>query len=61
MADRENCLLPGVANDCSKAACAICGWDKDVCQARNQEIETNGLTLCPDGLRRLVIRKEAEG
>ena len=60
MADHENCTLPAYANDCSKAACAICGWDKGVNQARSQEIEAGGLTLCSDGKRRLIIKKKTE-
>lgn len=60
MADRENCMLPACANDCSKAACAICGWNPEVWKTRSQEIEAGGLTLCPDGKRRLIIKKKTE-
>ena len=60
MADRENCLLNSGARNCDSTTCRACGWDKDVCQARNQEIEANGLTLCPDGKRRLIIKNTKE-
>ena len=60
MAERENCLLNSGARDCGSTACSVCGWDKKVNQARNQEIEANGLTLCPDGKRRLIIKSTKE-
>ena len=60
MADRENCMLPAAANNCSKAACGVCGWSPAVHTARNQKIQAGGLTLCPDGKRRLIIPKKVE-
>jgi hypothetical protein len=60
MADRENCLLNSGARNCCNMTCSVCGWDKAVNQARNQEIEANGLTLCSDGKRRLIIKNTKE-
>lgn len=37
-------------------ACKNCGWNVDVINKRNRQINEEGLTLCSDGLRRLVIK-----
>lgn len=56
-----NCLLRQIgASRCevrTTETCPRCGWDTEVLKERNAEIEANGLTLCPDGLHRLIIRK----
>ena len=57
---KSNCLLDDGARNCGSTACSGCGWDKKVRQARNQEIKANGLTLCSDGKRRLIIKKNKE-
>lgn len=36
--------------------CTKCGWNVDVHNDRVYQYNENGLTLCPDGLRRLIIR-----
>ena len=43
-----------------RGVCSRCGWDPEVEAARNAEIEANGLTKGPDGIRRLIIRKGVE-
>ncbi len=54
----DRCLLgkEGTSNHC-KGACGTCGWNPKVEKARSAQIEANGLTLCSDGLQRLIIRK----
>ena len=39
------------------AECATCGWHPDVIRQRTRAIVLNGLTVGPDGLARLIIRK----
>lgn len=41
------------------SACGKCGWNIDVHNQRVREINANGLTLCEDGLSRLVIKHNA--
>ena len=57
----NHCLLgkTGTSPHC-RHACSSCGWSPEVEEARNAEIAANGLTTGPDGLRRLIIRKEVE-
>lgn len=40
------------------ADCTRCGFDEREQAARNAQIRENGLTLCPDGLRRLIIPRK---
>lgn len=55
----DKCTL---GKDCTsrfcKGACGSCGWNAKVTKARNAQIAANGLTEGPDGVRRLIIRKE---
>jgi hypothetical protein len=55
----NNCTLPrsGTSSFCNRA-CGSCGWNSDVIKARNAQIAASGLTMGPDGLRRLIIQKE---
>lgn len=38
--------------------CEGCGWERAEAARRRAYLKEHGLTLCADGLRRLVIRKE---
>lgn len=60
---RLTCLLghdPEKHPLCSPAKCHGCGWNKQEAVYRRLLLRENGLTLCPDGLRRLVISRETE-
>lgn len=58
MSENANaCTLPYRSHHC-REACRICGWNPEVVKERNAEIKAKGLTRGPDGLRRLVIKKE---
>ena len=37
-------------------ACKSCGWNVDEAARREKYLEENGLTLCDDGLYRLIIK-----
>ena len=55
------CLLgidPVKAQKCKPSECASCGWEAAEAARRRAYIKEHGLTLCADGLWRLVIRKE---
>lgn len=54
----DRCLLgkDGTSHHC-QGVCGGCGWNPKVAKARNAEIAANGLTMGPDGVRRLIIRK----
>lgn len=58
-----NCLL-GIDPDASQkrkpSECPECGWNKPVADRRRAYQREHGLTLCADGLRRLVMRKEVK-
>lgn len=51
----RKCLLKEANCD---MRCAICGWNKEVEERRNKLLAEKGLTLCSDGLKRLVIKRE---
>ena len=55
----DHCLLGkgGTSPHC-RNHCGRCGWNPKIAEARSAQIAANGLTQGPDGLRRLVIRKE---
>lgn len=40
---------------CSPWKCYCCGWNADEMARRNRQIKAEGLTLCEDGLERLII------
>ena len=37
------------------AECETCGWNPIVLEERKEFLRENGLTLCKDGLRRLIM------
>jgi hypothetical protein len=51
----KNCLLEDP--NC-KRNCANCGWNPKEAERRKKEFVKNGLTLCKDGLHRIVIKRE---
>lgn len=59
MAEKK-CSLELRSANCNEKDCDTCGWNPDVAEARNAVIAANGLTKGPDGLRRLIIKKEGE-
>ena len=44
---------------CYPGECKLkgCGWDDEEAKRRHDYIQEHGLTLCPDGLYRLVMRR----
>lgn len=55
------CLLgidPAKSSKCKPSECAACGWEATEAERRTQYIKEHGLTLCADGLRRLIMKKE---
>ena len=50
----KKCLLEEPACD---GKCAGCGWDPEEAERRKKELAEKGLTLCEDGLRRLIIKR----
>lgn len=55
------CLLgidPAKSSKCKPSECAACGWEAAEAARRTQYIKEHGLTLCADGLRRLIMKKE---
>ena len=55
------CLLgidPEKAQKCKPSECASCGWEAAEAARRRGYVKEHGLTLCADGFRRLIIRKE---
>lgn len=60
MSDKQfRCTLPAGARkkECG-SSCEHCGWEAKEAARRRDYIKQHGLTLCADGLRRLIIRKE---
>ena len=45
-------------NFCKPEDCATCGWGRKETERRSEYIKTHGLTLCADGLRRLVMSEK---
>lgn len=57
------CLLgidPEKAQKCKPSECASCGWEAAEAARRREYVKEHGLTLCADGFRRLIIKKENE-
>lgn len=53
------CTLPTRANiECPSRKCHNCGWNADEAERRKRLFESEGLTLCADGLRRLIVHRE---
>lgn len=54
--------LPGIdpekAQKCKPSECASCGWEAAEAARRREYVKEHGLTLCADGFRRLIIKKE---
>ena len=58
------CLLgidPAKAQKCKPSECALCGWEAAEAARRREYVKEHGLTLCADGFRRLIIKKEDQG
>ena len=43
---------------CKPSECASCGWEAAEAARRREYVKEHGLTLCADGFRRLIIKKE---
>ena len=57
------CLLgidPEKAQKCKPSECASCGWEAAEAARRREYVKEHGLTLCADGFRRLIIKKEKD-
>ena len=55
------CLLgidPETVQKCKPSECASCGWEAAEAARRREYVKEHGLTLCADGFRRLIIKKE---
>jgi hypothetical protein len=55
------CLLgidPEKVQKCKPSECASCGWEAAEAARRREYVKEHGLTLCADGFRRLIIKKE---
>lgn len=54
------CLLgidPKKVQKCNASECHTCGWEAAEAERRRAYLREHGLTLCADGLRRLIIPK----
>lgn len=54
------CLLgidPKEVQKCNASECPTCGWEAAEAERRRAYLHECGLTLCADGLRRLIIPK----
>lgn len=51
------CTLPEKAKKKDCSGCEHCGWEAAEAERRRAYIREHGLTLCADGLRRLIIPK----
>ena len=49
---------PEKAQKCKPSECASCGWEAAEAARRREYVKEHGLTLCADGFRRLIIKKE---
>jgi hypothetical protein len=57
------CLLgidPEKTQKCKPSECTSCGWEAAEAAWRREYVKEHGLTLCADGFRRLIIRKEKD-
>lgn len=55
------CLLgidPEKTQKCKPSECASSGWEAAEAARRREYVKEHGLTLCADGFRRLIIKKE---
>lgn len=53
-----DCTLPRQARvECTGRKCYRCGWNAGEMERRNRQIKAEGLTLCDDGLERLIIQR----
>lgn len=50
---------PEKAAKCNPSECPSCGWEAAEAERRGNYRRKHGLTLCADGLRRLIIKEEA--
>lgn len=51
---------PEKTQKCKPSECASCGWEAAEAARRREYVKEHGLTLCADGFRRLIIRKEKD-
>lgn len=51
------CTLPEHAKKKDCGGCDRCGWEAAEAERRRAYLRKHGLTLCADGLRRLIIPK----
>lgn len=51
------CLLPEASRRKDCGSCDHCGWEAEEAERRRAYLHEHGLTLCADGLRRLIIPK----
>ena len=49
---------PEKTQKCKPSECASCGWEAAEAARRREYVKEHGLTLCADGFRRLIIKKE---
>lgn len=54
---RHICTLPEKAKKKDCSGCEHCGWEAAEAERRRAYLREHGLTLCADGLRRLIISK----
>ena len=52
------CTLSPEARMKDCRGCEGCGWERAEATSRRAYLKEHGLTLCADGLRRMVVRKE---
>ena len=52
------CTLSPEARMKDCRGCEGCGWERAEATRRHAYLKEHGLTLCADGLRRMVVRKE---
>jgi len=50
---------PAKSEKCKPSECPTCGWEAAEAERRTEYQQEHGLTLCDDGLRRLIIKKGA--
>ena len=50
---------PQTHPQCKAGECPGCGWHPEEIKRREKLLETYGLTLCEDGLHRLILCAEA--
>lgn len=53
-------IVPEKTQKCKPSECASCGWEAAEAARRREYVKEHGLTLCADGFRRLIIRKEKD-